>query len=98
MTTGTRWHAIRLIVAYSIIAGVQVTKTFNKKAWTACQCVPLGLWCSQDHRPPHRSLLGGSNDVSEMWRNPVDRTSGRAPLVLRRLCPLVDDPNEERGP
>jgi hypothetical protein len=31
MTTGTRWHAIQLIVPHSIIAGVQVTKNLQQK-------------------------------------------------------------------
>jgi hypothetical protein len=43
MTTGTRWHAIRLIVAHSIIAGVRTIKMIQQKEWIACQCVPLGL-------------------------------------------------------
>jgi hypothetical protein len=46
------------------------------------------------HRPPDPSPPGGPSVVSEMRRNTADRTDGRAPLVLRRLCALVDDWSE----
>jgi hypothetical protein len=39
-----------------------------------------------------------SDDLSEMRRDPVDRTSGHTPMVLRCLCGLVDDRREGYEP
>ena len=77
MTTGTRWHAIRLIVAHSIIAGVQVIQNLQQKGMDRVPLRATAAWCSSPDQPSAERSRLDVNGVPEMRRNTADRTGGR---------------------